>query len=214
MANTLYLREMGCDLNNGLTDVNNHRVRVIENIDIIYKGQPFNMFFEFLSWERYTYRTTNKRTGEPLKKAVKELVNINGIAVDTQFERDEVDERTGRTWQSSWRACDLEKEISAKNYSFTRKDILSIINTYSVEKFDKVALVEEEARKITEKVGGYREKEILSNDSYMEIGHTWNDQHKVVKVTERIKKETAPHCYQYTTGDSFDVDLITGRICG
>lgn len=211
---TLYLREMGCRLNNGLSDVNNHRVRVIENIDITFQGRPFNMFFEFTSWERYTYRTTNKRTGEPLKKAVKELVNINGIGVDTQFERDEVDERTGRTWQSSWRACDLEKEIYKKNYSFTKKDILSIVNTYAVEKFDKVVLIEEEARRITEKEGGNREKEILSNDAVMEIGHTWNKDHKVVTVVERVKEQTAPNCYRHTLGRSYDVDLETGRICG
>lgn len=38
MANVLYLRKMGMDDDTIKTDVKNHRVRVIENIDIIYKG--------------------------------------------------------------------------------------------------------------------------------------------------------------------------------
>lgn len=47
MANVLYLREMGMDDNSIKTDVKNHRVRVLENIDIIYNGEKYNMFFEF-----------------------------------------------------------------------------------------------------------------------------------------------------------------------
>lgn len=39
MANVLYLRKMGMDDDTIKTDVKNHRVRVLENIDIIYKGK-------------------------------------------------------------------------------------------------------------------------------------------------------------------------------
>lgn len=205
MNNTLYLREMGCSLNNGLSDVNNHRVRVIENIDILFQDHPYNMFFEFTSWERYTYRTTNKRTGAPLKKAVKELVNINGIGIDTEYEVPQTDEKTGYTWRMSYRNSRLEREIYDKNYSYTKEDILKIINTYSVKKYNKVVLIEEAAKQITEKLGGYREKAILNNDSVMQIGDTWNEDHKVVRVFERVN---------YKLGDSYDVDLVTGRICG
>ena len=37
--NILYLLEMGMNDNNIKTDIKNHRIRVIENIDIIYKGR-------------------------------------------------------------------------------------------------------------------------------------------------------------------------------
>lgn len=73
MANVLYLRKMGMDDDSIKTDVKNHRVRVIENIDIIYKGEKYNMFFEFTHGAHIRYRTANKRTGAPLKKQLRKL---------------------------------------------------------------------------------------------------------------------------------------------
>ena len=50
MANILYLREIGMDDDNIKTDVKNHRVRVIENIDIIYKGGKIQYVFRVHAW--------------------------------------------------------------------------------------------------------------------------------------------------------------------
>ena len=63
----LYLREMGWNDANIPTDIKNHRIRTIKNIDIMYKKESYNMFFEFTFWERHAYRTINKRTGKQLK---------------------------------------------------------------------------------------------------------------------------------------------------
>ena len=84
MKNTLYLLEMGCNDPEINTDVKNHRVRVVERVDIIFKGKPYNMFFEFLHGKHWHYRTENKRTGAPLKKPVYVVDLEDGMHLDTQ----------------------------------------------------------------------------------------------------------------------------------
>lgn len=203
--NVLYMLEMGMNDNNIPTDIKNHRIRTIENIDIIFERTPYNMFFEFCFWERYRYRTENKRTGAPLKKPVREIVNPVGLTIDTQFERDEYDEIRGYKYKSSWRLSSLERKIydSKMNYCYTRADILKIINRFSIDHFDELVLIEERATEIINAVGGIREKTILKNDSYFQISDTWNDEHKIVKCIERVN---------YKPGASCEVDLITGKI--
>ena len=61
---------MGIDDNAISTDIKNHRIRVIDRVDIIYKGIKYNMFFEFSRGAYCQYKTTNEKTGKPLKKAV------------------------------------------------------------------------------------------------------------------------------------------------
>lgn len=202
----LYLREMGMDDNSIGGDIKNHRVRVLENIDIIYKGTKYNMFFEFTQWDRAFWRYTNKRTGNPLKKPVIDKRNTNALCLETQFERDEYDERGGYNWKSSWRKSDLEREEHDKNRNFDRKNILELVNTYSIEKYNKVVLVEEKAREIAERIGGYREKEILKNSPYFELVE-WSKEHKVFRATERFYSP-------YKIGNSFDVDIETEKITG
>ena len=208
----LYLREMGWDDANIPTDIKNHRIRTIENVDIMYKKESYNMFFEFTFWERHAYRTVNKRTGKQLKNAVNELVNPMGIGIDTEYEKDEYDDIKGYKWRSSWRLSALEKEAYDMNLSYTKAGILRIINRYAIEPFGRVVLIEEESRKITEKIGGYREKSIINNDPVFEITETWNDDHKIVRVTERIKTDIGNNCYRHEMGNSFELDLITGKI--
>lgn len=136
----LYLKKMGCDDNNITTDIKNHRVRVIENIDIIYKGKKYNMFFEFSQCTHWDYRTTNKRTGAPLKKAIKETLVIDGLYMDTQFDITETNSN-GYTFTASYRKSDLEKEVWNEHHKYTKKDILEIINRYAIEKYDYIELV-------------------------------------------------------------------------
>lgn len=219
MANkTLYLKEMGMDDKNIHTDVQNHRVRVIKNIDIVYQGEAYNMFFEFTQGAHRNYRTTNKRTGAPLKKPVKEIIIKDGLYLDTQFERPETFS-DGTPYFSSWRHSKMEREFFEEHHSYTRADILDIINRYSIEKYNKVVLIEEETRKIINRIGGYREKEILAENadfqtegsSYMEIGNTWNNEHKIVRVN-RQEWEKTENGRKLVVTDFCEVDLVTGKI--
>lgn len=143
MANILYLKKMGMDDNNILTDIKNHRVRVTENIDIIYKGKNYNMFFEFCLATHRRYRTTNKRTGAPLKKPVEEIILNDGLHLDTQFEKLQGTWNDGTPYFSSWRMSDLECEIWEEHHAYTKNDILEIVNRYKVgEPFTEICLID------------------------------------------------------------------------
>lgn len=216
MVKTLFLREMGMDYNNPAVDgVKNHRVRVLENIDIVFEGEVYNLFFEFLQVTKYTYRTINKRTGKELKHPVKELVNANGIMIDTQFERPEKDS-FGRVWNMSYRLGKFESEIWNDNLDYTKKAVLEIVNRYSTVKYNKVVLIEETAKEIISRIGGYREKDIIADSwTYCTINNTtWNEEHKVVRFIKRKKVELSKGVYQYQDDTSCDVDIVTGRIVG
>lgn len=219
--NILYLREMGMNDPEISTDIKNHRVRVIENIDIQYKGKPYNMFFEFTQGTHRRHRTTNKRTGKPLKHPVEEIILKDGLFIDTQYEKTETD-RTGRTWESSWRHSELEKEFWSEHHKYTKADILEVVNKYKTgEPFTDICLIETTAREIIRKKGGYREKDILGEgkdfqtegSSYFEIGETWNADHKTVRCN---KQEWTPtkNGRKLTVTDFCEVDLVTGRITG
>lgn len=221
MEKTLYLLEMGMNDSNITTDIKNHRIRTIENIDIFYNGKLYNMFFEFTQCNHYNYRTTNKRTGAPLKKAVRELIVKDGLHMDTQFEVLEKVFADGTPFYASYRKCDLEKEVWNEHHEYTKKDILAIINRYAVEKYNKVVLIEEEATRIINQRGGFREKDIIAKrdfqtegSHYFKIGDTWTDDHKVVKVY-RQEWENAPGSgRRLVATHSCEVDLVTGKITG
>lgn len=219
MAKTLYLLEMGMDSNESQTDVKNYRVRVLENIDINYNGTFYNMFFEFNHATHYNYRKTNKRTGEPLKKMVQELIIKDGLHVETAFEKPETDSR-GFTWNMTYRSSSLEKEIWDKHLAYTKANILSVVNAYSIEKYDKVVLVHEETKNIINKIGGFREKDIIKKrdfqtegDFYFKVGQ-WNEQHKVVEVIRQEWEQIDNITRHLIPTQSCEVDLVTKTICG
>lgn len=144
--NTLYLLKMGMDDSRLSHDIKNHRVRTIKNIDIIFNGEKYNMFFEFSEWASWRMRYTNKRTGAPLKKPITEIVNPCGLYIDTQFER----QNPGEWWTSSYRLLSLEKEVYADFLDYSKAAILEVINRYSVEKYNRVEIIDhEEAERIT-----------------------------------------------------------------
>ena len=132
---------MGCDDNNITTDIKNHIVRVIENIDIIYKGKKYNMFFEFWQCTHWNYRTTNKRTGAPLKKPVQEIILKDALHLDTQFEELQGTWADGAPYYASYRKSDLEQEIWNEHHKYTQADILEIINRYAIEKYDCIEFI-------------------------------------------------------------------------
>ena len=140
---TLYLLKMGCDDDNITTNIKNHRVRVIENIDIRYKGETYNMFFEFCQGAHHRYRTTNKRTGAPLKRGVEEIIVKDGLYVNTQFEKLERVAEDGTPLFSCWRNAALEQEFYEEHHGYTREDILEVVNRYNIgEPFTEVCLID------------------------------------------------------------------------
>ena len=67
--------------------------------------------------------------------------------------------------------------------------------------------IEELVKDITNRKGAFREKHILRNPHYLQQSETWNDEHKVIHVIDQRIDKTGH-------SDSYDVDLITGDICG
>lgn len=68
-------------------------------------------------------------------------------------------------------------------------------------------MVEAIVRSIVNKVGGFREKEIMRNYHRVVQTETWNDEHRVFDVISEIEDADGHR-------DSFSVDIMTERICG
>lgn len=68
-------------------------------------------------------------------------------------------------------------------------------------------MYKEQVAKIVDRFGGFREREILKNPHTIEKAGTWNNEHKVLKVSE-----LNPGADGYR--DGFQVDLVTMSICG
>lgn len=140
---TLYLLKMGCDDNDITTDIKNHRVRVVENIDICYKGKTYNMFFEFCQGAHRRYRTTNKRTEAPLKREVEEIIVKDGLYINTCFDKLERVAEDGTPLYTSWRHNELEQEFYEEHREYTQKDILEVVNRYNIgEKYTNICLID------------------------------------------------------------------------
>lgn len=194
--NTLFLEMRGCNFSVNsreaiLSDVGNYRVGSYNNSIIGKDGITY--IIEFGQYDRYTYRKTNKRTGAPLKKEVRELVKECALRIDTQF-----DTPNGL----SFRNLKLEKEINNLLLSYTKENILKVINIISKKHYDNVVLLwDAKIESVLEEVynlGGYREKAIIEN-------------------LERVdKKQYDKNYYVVTfisnTGDSFDFEMNTKRI--
>lgn len=199
----LYLRKMGCDLKAPAPILNNYRVRVIENIDILYNGEALNVFFEFCHGAFWHYRTENLRTGAPLKKPVYIFDLEHGLWLDTQYEVLKGTWPDGAPYYASYRHSILEKEFHNERLEYSEASILEVVNRYKIgEKFTTILFIDEAAAAIVNRIGGFREKDIISNGCYFSVGDTWNDSHKVVRITSKAG------------GNSCEVDLVTGSICG
>lgn len=61
-------------------------------------------------------------------------------------------------------------------------------------------------RNIVKKCGGYREKDIIKNPYIIKKSETWNNDHKVLNIIEKLE-------FDYHN-NSFSVDLVTMKICG
>lgn len=122
------------DVNN-YSDVGNYRIAT-DSYSI--KGKDGNNYFvEFSRWKKYNFRTEHKKTGKELKKAVKEILNYNGLAIDIQYQVKESD-----GWLSSYGNSRLEAKIHDMNLSYTKSDILKAINIISADQYDEIIIVD------------------------------------------------------------------------
>lgn len=134
MSNILYLRKMGLDFWSDdaiISDMENYRVRTLGEC---IPGKDGKMYFlEFSLWRnRKKARYNHKVTGKPLKNPVYEIINRQGVAIDTEFSDD----------RGSWRNWKLEEELNTKNYSYTQHDVLEIVNTVSTNHYDEIVFVD------------------------------------------------------------------------
>lgn len=190
----LFLEKMGCNFWNDETaqsDIKNYRVRTHGEI---IPGKDGRMYFlEFSLWrDRKQVRYTHKITGKPLKHAAYDIINPNGIAIDTEFSND----------NGSWRNCTLEAALSAKNYSYTKADILTIVNSISTTAYSRIIFADHKAIKAVPHIltiAGYRERDILEN---------------LTEVTrERADKDYL--VYRFYSGENyFEYEHRRGRITG
>lgn len=130
--NTITLERRGCDFSDPemklLSDVGNYRVGIYDYSIHCINGRDY--ILEFGGYKKYEYRTTNKRTGAPLKKPVKQLIRPNALYIDTTYENND----------GSWRDCGLEDTIMRMDLSFTKADILRAINMISETKYDNLVI--------------------------------------------------------------------------
>lgn len=127
----LKMRKMGCDFYANeypKSDIRNHRVRVVEDIEL-KDGRM--MFFEFRVWEKYIWRYHNKKTGTPLKKPIKELFNNCALAIDTRYENE----------KGCWRDSTIEKAVYSLGFDYKKSSILTIINMFSKIKYDYIEFI-------------------------------------------------------------------------
>lgn len=61
-------------------------------------------------------------------------------------------------------------------------------------------------KNIVKKYGGYREKEIMKNPYIIRKTKTWNNDHKVLNIIEKVTRDNH--------NNGFSVDLATMKICG
>ena len=189
----LFLEKMGCDFWKDETadsDVKNYRVRTHGEI---IPGKDGNMYFlEFHLWrDRKQVRYTHKITGKPLKHPAMDIINHNGMAIDTEFSND----------NGGWRNCTLEAELHTKNYSYTKADILTVVNEISTNTYSKIIFADHRAIEAVPHIltmAGYRERYILEN---------------LTEVTrERADKDYLVYRYHGTNGNYFEYEARSGRI--
>lgn len=193
--NTLFLEMRGCNFfeNEEISkhsDVGNYRVGSYDHSIVGKDG--INYILEFGSYDKLNYRIINKRTGNPLKKEVVEIVKKYALHISTEFENT----------KGCFRNSTLEKEIHDLLYSYTLSDILTVVNKISLKQYDNIVLLWDE--KIKDRIdyiynlGGYREKQILNNLMRVDKKQYDKDYYVVTFISKN--------------GDSFDYEMNTNRI--
>ncbi len=131
----LKLYKRGMDFCNNETvdsDVGNFRI-VTGDYNIKAKDGN-NYFIEFSLWKnRKQARYNHKITGKPLKHIKYDVINKIGLYTNLQYK-----DKDGNCWGN----CKFEQSINETNYSYTKDDILKVINKISIKQYDKIEIID------------------------------------------------------------------------
>ena len=194
-SNTLFLEARGCyfwhdDKIADVSDVGNYRV-CAEGIKA-KNGREY--FLEFGYYDRRETRYTHKVTNKPLKHPKTEVVLPYALHIDPEFD----DER------GSWRDLALENALHDKMLTFTKANILTIVNEISIKQYTDIIVVNRRdiVGRLAEiyALGGYREKLVIDN-------------------LKEIKRKEYPKDYRVlefiaNDGKSFEFETHSNRIVG
>lgn len=191
----LFLEKMGCDFWNDETadsDIKNYRV--LTHGEIIPGKDGKIYFLDFHLWRnRQQIRYTHKRTGRPLKHPAFDIINPQGVSIDTEYSDN----------NGCWRNCKLEKQLTAKNYSYTKADILTIVNEISTNTYDRIIFADCRAIEAVPHIltiAGYRERNILET---------------LTEVTrEQADKNYIVYRFHGDNNNYFDYELKSQKITG
>ena len=198
---TLFIECRGCDFLphdriNQLSDVGNYRVGVYDYSIKAKNGKTYVL--EFCSLNRWSYRTTNKRNGQPLKNPVLELIKESALCINSQYD----EEREGGLL--SFRDLTLEEDIFNLNLDYTFKNILMVVNEISIKQYNNiVTLCDESIKYLLDdiyKISGFRERNIIENLATVKQKE-YNKNYYVVSFISK-------------NGNSFDYEMFSKRIIG
>lgn len=198
---TLFIECRGCDFSpndriNQLSDVGNYRVGVYDYSIKAKNGKTY--ILEFSGCDRWNYRTTNKRNGQPLKNPVRELIKERALHLDSQYD----EERDGCLL--SFRDCTLEHDIFARNLDYTLGNILLVVNEISIKQYNNIVTLCDESIKYLlndiYKICGFRERDIIENLATVKRKQ-YNKNYYVVSFISK-------------NGNSFDYEMFSKRITG
>jgi len=126
----------------------------------VVNEQGRRYWVSFSSWDRTYYRTTNKRTGAPLKKAVVDHITRNALFVDTQIDREETNglyydwadskEYYSYTFTGGGRDSITEKMARELDLTYTEENILLMLKHITGRDYDGISIVYGEAVKPAE----------------------------------------------------------------
>lgn len=135
---TLYLERLGCEFDTDRPDgIGNYRVCTVGECipvkDCVSNwGEGTQLyFFEFSKADKWTMRTTNKRTGAKLKKPVRELVKADALHVSTQFTPTHISYRDSVMEMGQW----------ADPEDYTERSILDFVNRVSTKHYSRIEYV-------------------------------------------------------------------------
>lgn len=134
MEKTLYLEKRGGnfwkdDGIRNISDVGNYRVGAY---DYSIKGKDGNAYtLEFGVYDKRKIRTTHKRTGQPLKNPICEVVMYNALYLRTYYENE----------KGCWGNGDLERTIYETPRLYTLENILAVVNEISVDTYTRIEFI-------------------------------------------------------------------------
>lgn len=138
--NTLYLEKRGCnffkdDYISEISDIGNYRVCTKNDIKL---KDGYEYFLEFTRWNKQVWRYNYKNNpNKKLKTPVLDRVIPNLLCVSNTYCK--CDDVTGKYMCF----CNLgyKQEMIDKMYSFTKSDILKLVNEYSDVQYDDVKII-------------------------------------------------------------------------